>query len=141
MSENKKEEESSLAFILDLEEQFACLVECLGEETKNKLTKLLKEKNKQKHKAWEAWKKEREGEKVYNPEKMDKLSSNFKWLTPITVIICALLAAFLWETSIAASVALLFIAFLSIIALLLSLFAPIEIKKEEMPTTINKKTT
>ena len=136
-----KEEESSVPFILDLEEQFACLVECLGEETKKQLTKLLKEKNEQKNKEWEAWKKEREGEKVYNTEKLDKLSSNFKWLTPITVIICALLAAFLWETSVAASVTLLFIAFLSIIALLLSIFAPIKIKKEEMPKTIIKKKT
>ena len=141
MSEKKKEsaekEEKPLEFILDLEEQFACLVQCLEEETKKKLTLLLKKKNKEKHALWEQWKKDHAGERYANQQKLDTLGGNFKWITPIAIIMCTVLSFFLWTISVPAALMVVAIGVMSVIALFLSIFAPIEAVQPQLPSTLD----
>ena len=123
---SNQEEEEEVPFVLDLEEQVACIVECLDDDMKKKVSNTFEEFNKRKLKEIKKWEKQQAGKKQVNHEKLSKLTNVLSWLCPVMIAVCAALSVHLWDTSQGGAIFIAVVGFIFLFALLLSVISPIQ---------------
>lgn len=110
--------EKQQQLVLTYEEWINCLIDAQDDETKERMEKLVKQRNEEKLKILEKTKQQKR--KQYIEAKRQNINGTWIWFGPLATLFCFFISYSIWDTNMTFGIFSLFVGFLALTVTIIS---------------------